>query len=113
MFYGRRDNSKQNEHLKNQPELVHLCRCYFETDLLHDHILDSTTGQNALKIAFRDTVCGMFSFLEEWICCLEIIKGLGKLNMERRVVGQCFLGNCGIWPEADFLSDILKKDLCP
>ena len=55
----------------------------------------------------------MFSILEERICCLELIKGLGKLSMEKKVVGQCFLGNCGIWPEDGFLSDILKKDLCP
>lgn len=55
----------------------------------------------------------MFSILEEWVCCLEMIKGLGKLSMEKKVVGQCFLGNCGIWPEDGFLSDILKKDLCP
>ena len=42
-----------------------------------------------------------------------MIKDLGESSMEKKVVGQCFLGNWGIWPEAGFLSDILKKDLCP
>lgn len=52
-------------------------------------------------------------FAEEWICCLEMVKGLLKLGMKKKAVGLCFLCGYGIGPEGGFLSDILRKVVCP
>lgn len=59
------------EHLKNQPELAHLCRCYFETDLLHDHILGFHHWSERFEDCLQRYSLWDVPFLEEWICCLE------------------------------------------